>query len=362
MPGPDRKRRSFVAGMIAAGLFPKPTWAEAGSPSYLSAGRRQDGRYVLCGLDESGQISFELDLPARGHAAAAHPDKPLAVAFARRPGTYALVIDCRTGQAIARLRARTGRHFYGHGTFSKDGDLLFTTENDFSAARGVVGIWDAAQGFRRIGEFASGGTGPHDIRLLPDGRTLAIANGGIETHPDTGRTKLNIATMRPNLSYADLGGTLLETVELGAEFRKNSIRHLAVARDGTVGFAMQWQGDLGARPPLLGLSQRGARPDLLCAPDDQADQMAGYAGSIAISGGADLVAITSPRGGACQVFDRGSRALADEVRLDDVCGVAPAHQGFRLTNGLGQIWDLPHQGATLQARHPLQWDNHLVRI
>ncbi|MGT2465595.1 DUF1513 domain-containing protein [Mesorhizobium atlanticum] len=33
--------------------------------------------------------------------------------------------------------------------------------------------------------------GPHELLLLGDGRTLAIANGGIETHPDIwqGRTQ-----------------------------------------------------------------------------------------------------------------------------------------------------------------------------
>ena len=47
--------------------------------------------------------------------------------------------------------------------------------------------------FARVGEFPTHGVGPHELLLLGDGRTLAVANGGIETHPDFGRAKLNIA-------------------------------------------------------------------------------------------------------------------------------------------------------------------------
>lgn len=76
-------RRSFIAGMLAAGLAPKPTWADAGSPAFLSAGLKPDGTFVLCGMNTEGQITFELPMLARGHAAAAHPTLAEAVAFAR---------------------------------------------------------------------------------------------------------------------------------------------------------------------------------------------------------------------------------------------------------------------------------------
>ena len=91
-----------------------------------------------------------------------------------------------------------GRHFFGHGVFSPDGALLYATENDFENAAGMIGIYDARANFERIGEFPTHGVGPHELLLLDDGRTIAIANGGIETHPDFGRAKLNIPTMKPS--------------------------------------------------------------------------------------------------------------------------------------------------------------------
>ncbi|MEL6318445.1 MAG: DUF1513 domain-containing protein, partial [Pseudomonadota bacterium] len=201
-----RSRRAFLSGGLAAAAAaaaPSLSWADAGGPRYLAAARRADGAFALCGLSHTGDIVFEIDLPARGHAAAAHPSRPLAVAFARRPGRYALVIDCARARLLARLEAPAGRHFYGHGAFDRDGDRLFTTENAYEPGVGRVGVWDATGGFARMGEWASGGVGPHDALFDPASNQLVVANGGVQTHPDSGRSKLNLPTMRSNLARLD---------------------------------------------------------------------------------------------------------------------------------------------------------------
>ncbi|SLN42863.1 hypothetical protein PSA7680_02133 [Pseudoruegeria aquimaris] len=293
-------RRSFLAGLLAAGALPRRTWAQAGGAAFLSAARAPDGHHLLCGLTPRGEIAFSLPLPDRGHAAAAHPHLAQAIAFARRPGTYAIVLDCISGKQLARLEAPGGRHFYGHGTFSMDGTTLFTTENDYDGGRGVIGVWNAENGYRRLGEFDSGGTGPHDIQRLPDGKTLVVANGGIETHPDTGRLKLNIPTMRPNLTYLSPEGRLLEKIELGPAHQKNSIRHLAVDATGTVAFAMQWQGADSPELPLLGLHDRSGN-QLRFAAAASIPRMKGYLGSVATTPDGGTLATTSPRGSRLQV-------------------------------------------------------------
>lgn len=355
-------RRAFLTGMLAAGLLPKPTWAEVGSPAFLTAGMKPSGDFVLCGLSDRGRITFELPLPARGHAAAAHPTLAEAVAFARRPGTFAIVIDCITGREKARLHAPVGRHFYGHGAFSADGDLLFTTENDFEAARGVVGVWDTRNAYRRMGEFSSGGVGPHDIKLLPDKRTLVIANGGIETHPETGRAKLNIPAMRPALSYLSLEGRLEDKVALEQSLHKNSIRHLAVDKNGTVAFAMQWQGDLVEHPPLLGMHRKGSAVVLLETTKQKNKRMAGYAGSVAFSLAMDRIVVTSPRGGVAQVFNVHTRNLIDQAEIEDVCGVAASAASFVLTSGLGYIVSNAMTRDQIKRKISIFWDNHLIAV
>jgi uncharacterized protein len=356
MPG----RRSFLTGLMATGLAPMATWADAGAPTHLAACREIDGRFALCGLSSGGEIVFSLPLPGRGHAAAAHPARPEAVALARRPGTFALVLDCIHGRVLAELESPEGRHFYGHGAFSADGRLLFTPENDYEAARGRIGIWDAADGYRRIGEIGSGGTGPHDVMRLPGRDVLVVANGGIETHPDSGRAKLNLAVMRPNLSYVAYDGTVLETVEPPEAEHLNSIRHLAVRSDGLVAFAMQWQGPEDTAPPLLGLHRPGAASRSLAAPGPAHAILRGYAGSVAFSGDGTEVAITGPKGGAALVFHSDTGALARLVHSPDICGASAAGDGLLFTTGTGRALVGSETGPTVSS--PVAWDNHLVKI
>ncbi|MDF0603332.1 DUF1513 domain-containing protein [Psychromarinibacter sp. C21-152] len=357
-------RRGFLAGLLSTGLAPALGWADAGDPAYLAAARQPDGSYHLYGLTARGAAIFHLPLPGRGHAAAAHPQRPEAVAFARRPGTFAIVLDCATGETRARLEAPEGRHFYGHGAFSADGTVLLTPENDFETARGVIGLWDAAHGYARLGEIASGGTGPHEIRRLPGTDIFAVANGGIETHPASGRAKLNIPFMQPNLSYVTLDGTELDRVELPHDMHRNSIRHLSVRDDGRVAFAMQWQGDTRDSPPLAALHRRGDDPVLAVAEADAHRRMQGYAGSIAFSADGARIAITSPRGGLIQVFDAEDGRWLHQIESRDVCGVNAGASGFVYTSGTGRVGGGTEgvEGGAWTADHAVAWDNHLVRI
>ena len=353
-------RRRFLGGLLAAGLAPAPSWADAGSPAYLAAAGKPDGSYALCGISAALDIVFEIPLPVRGHAAAGHPTRPEAVAFARRPGTVAMVIDCVKGAPKATLRAPEGRHFYGHGAFSADGAWLFTTENDFNAGRGVIGVWDVAAGYRRVNEFDSGGVGPHDIKRMPASDVLVIANGGIDTHPESGRTKLNIPTMQPNLSYVE-DGRVTETVSLPADLHKNSIRHLDVTSSGDVAFGMQWQGGASATS-LVGLHKRGQAMVLLDTPDDDLRRLDGYIGSIAFSKDGRSIAATSPRGGVLHLYDARNTCLKDSVDLEDVCGVAPHSDGFTVTSGTGLLCGLRGQNLQSRSRAKHAWDNHLVLL
>lgn len=351
-------RRHFLAGLAALAL-PCPTWADVGSPAFLAAAKAGDD-YRLIGLAATGEAVFSLPLPARGHAATAHPQRPLAVAFARRPGTYALVIDCARGEVAARLTPPEGRQFNGHGAFSADGALLYTSEVVAEGSAGRIGLWDSRD-FRRIGEWDSGGIGPHDIRLWDQG--LIVANGGIETDPSD-RTKLNLDRMQPNLARLDHAGRLAEVVELPGEYRQNSIRHLAIGAD-LIAFAMQWEGDPAEAVPLLGLWRPGSAPVLCHAPEVEAPRMKGYAGSIALSGGE--IALTSSKGGVAMLFSAGKgdtgAFLATHARADASGVAALAGGGFVLSDGGGGLSRLTRDGLSpLRREDRLAWDNHLIAL
>ena len=159
-----RGGRSCAArrGSASLGLVPAIGWAAAGAPDYLAAAGLPDGGYCLLGLTAAGGECFRLPLPDRGHAAAAHPERPEAVAFARRPGTFALVIDCAEGREVARLHSPEGRHFFGHGAFTPDGGAaLHHRERDRRGHRAA----------RHLGRDATATGGSARCRPAAPGRT-----------------------------------------------------------------------------------------------------------------------------------------------------------------------------------------------
>ncbi|WP_435257989.1 DUF1513 domain-containing protein [Thioclava sp. FR2] len=347
-------RRAFLAGFGATALMAGPTWADVGNPVFVAAGKTQAG-YVLHGLDAGAKTVFSLPLPDRGHAAAVHPLRPQAVAFARRPGIFGLVFDCLTGDVLSTLTPPAGRQFNGHGAFSPDGQLLLTSEVVAEGSAGKIGLWDTRD-YRRLGEWNSGGIGPHDIKLDPAGG-LIIANGGIETDPSD-RTKLNVEDMKPNLTRLSPDGQILDQAELPRELNKNSIRHLALIGE-TIAFAMQWEGDIAEPVPLLGLWVPGTKPRLCPAADHEMLTMKGYAGSIAAH--ANRIAVTSSKGGAVMLFDISGEPITT-FRRADLAGVAPNRTGFVASDGNGALWQVTDDGLTLIRKDVPMWDNHLVAI
>ncbi|KAB7615190.1 DUF1513 domain-containing protein [Amylibacter sp. SFDW26] len=352
-------RRTFLAGLLAASTTPKLTWADAGSPSYLAAAKLHDGTFSLFGLSNEGQDIFQIPLPARGHAAAVHPIRPEAVAFARRPGRFALVINCATGQLIQKLDAPSERHFYGHGAFINNGEILCTSENNIETGKGVVGLWARSENYRRIGEFYSGGIGPHELKTMPDDQTIVIANGGIRTHPDSGREKLNLETMCPNLSIINFNGSIIENLELDKELRHNSIRHLDVSTDGKVAFGMQWEGDETEIVPLLGVMNDSREIELLSAPIEYQVALKSYIGSVAIS--ARNIGITAPRGGKVHIYSNFSK-FQKSVSRSDISGISANQTGFLTTDGNGRISQLYRDVLKPIRATQRLWDNHLVKV
>lgn len=350
-------RRSVLQGIAAAALLPTRGWAAVGSPKWLAAGKKPDGSHALHGISAQGEITFAVPLPGRGHAAAAHPQRAEAVGFARRPGTFGLVLDCQSGTVLHRLSPPEGRQFNGHGAFSLDGTVLYTSEVVAEGSAGRIGLWDARDGYKRLGEWETHGIGPHELRLMPDGG-IVVANGGIQTDPED-RTPLNLDRMHPNLTILDAQGELVSRRELPAELAQNSIRHLALLGED-IAFAMQWQGDPAEAAPLLGLAQ-GNEALISCAlPEAEAFSMRGYAGSIAANG--DMIAMTSPRGGVAMLFDAKGSHLTTLHRAD-LCGAAAGPDGgFVLTDGSGAIWLADPDGLRLHHHHRVAWDNHLISL
>ncbi|WP_343562718.1 DUF1513 domain-containing protein [Kiloniella sp. b19] len=383
--GPALDRRELLtalglcplASLAGASLLTRPAAAQTWNQRFLSSALRSDGMNAAVLYDLQEGVLFETILPDRAHGPALSPDGSIVVMAARRPGRWAEVIDMGTGQTITRLSSPAKRHFYGHAVFSRDGRHVFTTENHYEKAIGIIGIWETSN-WQRIGEWNSGGIGPHELVLSPDGTTLVVGNGGIQTHPDTGREKLNLETMRPNLSYVSVQqGQVLQRAEPPAKWFQCSLRHLDVTQDedGTLLTIVgaQYEGPEQTVAPLIALHRFGESLSFAPVAPELLQRLNHYCGSVRFTQNAESFAITSPRGGTV-VFGSVFEALdnPDELELEsfaanDICGLGARNNSILLTTGTGDIlsedMELGFDPYRLEkTRTRLQWDNHLLWV
>ncbi|MGV3551327.1 DUF1513 domain-containing protein [Rhizobium sp.] len=351
-------RRSFLkaAGIgFAATLAPRGAEALARTDAIFAAAYMAKGdTYGVALLTEAGAEISRIPLPDRGHDVTHDTNSTHAVAFARRPGTFALVFDTATGKPVKLIESAEDRHFFGHGVFSPDGKLLYVAENDFDNYAGMIGLYDVRSGYSKIGEFPAHGMDTHDIQLMEGGRYLAIANGGIKQHPDMGRAKLNIDNMEPSLVIVELSdGRLVEKHAMPDDIRQLSTRHMDLDAKGRIWFGCQFEGARNRHPQLLGSFRRGEDVRFLAMPEPVLVGFDNYVGSVTVNRDAGLVAVSSPKGGQWAAFDVESGKLAYQEKIAGVCGLAVEQPSFVRSTETGEF------GA---AKSSVAWDNHITRL
>ncbi|MAY01946.1 MAG: twin-arginine translocation pathway signal [Gammaproteobacteria bacterium] len=377
MPATNLHRRSFLALAIVAATQPTAVFSQGQDrPVFLSAASDSDSQHWVKAFsinDNQLEMLYSHRLPERAHAVALHPNQQSFVTLARRPGTFMLIGDVQSGEVLQEVDAVPDRHFYGHGVFSADGEYFYTTENaydDTHGDNGRIGVWrynNTSGTMQRVDEFYSYGVGPHELLLMPDQDTLVIANGGIRTHPDSERDKLNIDIMRPNLVYIDRHrGSLLEIHSLPAEYHQASIRHIDVNASAQVAIAMQFEGEPFMRVPLLATHRRGEAIRTLMAPEQVQSRLQQYVGSIRFDHSGRFFVASCPRANLLTFWDAENGEFISQLRARDACGVCAYADGFVFSTGTGRIayYDLLNDqlediGEEQQLRG-LFWDNHLV--
>ncbi|CTQ56820.1 hypothetical protein LP7551_05383 [Roseibium album] len=372
-------RRDFLAalgGLAVGQAFTVSTLAESlltktdgdASPLFASAYQLANGDYGIGIVDDLGQMLARISLPGRGHGVAVSPDRTRLVAFARRPGTFAVVIRPFENRSPEVVASETGRHFFGHGCFSADSRLLYAVENDFAASRGVIGIYDlSGHEITRIGEFDAQGIGPHEALLSSDGRTLVVANGGIETHPDKGREKLNLDTMEPSVVFLDVAtGGLRTSHALDPSLHQLSLRHMALDAKGRAWVGGQFEGPEDETPPLVAVFSQDDAPKLLATPNRILSNLKNYIGSVTANVTGDVIATSAPRGGQVLFWNVSDGRFLGSQAIVDGCGVAPIDlDSFLVSDGNGALSFVkdPTLPAEILARPPgISWDNHMAAL
>ena len=361
-------RRQLLLGccgsVLAAGA---PVQAMPLATFYGAARCAPDGSYSAAIFTADGQDVRAVALPERGHDITVCPVTRRCVVFARRPGNFAIAFSANRDEPPLAFTTPPDRHFYGHGIFSRDGRLLYATENDFEGARGMIGIYDVTARFKRIGEIPSHGLGPHDLAFLRRQPVLVIANGGLREHPDFGggRRVLNPGAIDTSLAYVDVNtGDLLEHHVLGKP-GVLSLRHLDVGSDDTVVVGAQIEGAADREAALVFTHRRQKTLTAVLLPGELKGRLAGYVSSVAVDASGEVAAITSSRGNLTAMIEIGSGRLVRTVSCADISGVSatPEPRTFLTTSGEGAVlavstYDGPAQAVTT----PWLWDNHAVII
>ncbi|WP_051278857.1 DUF1513 domain-containing protein [Chitinilyticum aquatile] len=348
-------RRRFLLSMSALAL-PLPALAATGNdtslPRLLTAS--WDEAEPLAGLVDGKRIA----LPGRGHGIVPVPGTTEAFIVSRRLGRWLARVDWRQGQLLQRIDAEFDRHFFGHAILSPDGKTLLTTENNDETSQGMIGRYDART-LQRIDELPTFGIGPHELLWLEPGKILAVANGGILTLPETGRTKLNRGQMLPSLVLLEWpSGKLLSEHVL--DDKALSIRHLARCRDGTLGIALQAEYPEAAahrNAPLLATLRDG-----VFRLAEQPEALMGYGASIAAAG--DEFLVSAMRGNRLARW-RSNGTPLPALAVPRPAGIASDGRQAWISSEAGGLYGYTPETAALFELSGLparRWDNHLVLL
>lgn len=289
MLGSRRKFLLYSSVFALNMVLPRPAVSaiNANKARLLAAWQLPGGVYqagVLNTVVYGGELAFTVamavDLPTRPHGLM-HLQGDEYLIVARRPGDWFLRLNIRSGENL-RVWQDDARHLNGHSALH--GDLLYTTETDLLSGTGALGV-RSHHTFELLEVWPTKGKDPHQVLFMPKGSLgidepfLLVANGGIPTHADMGRTRLNQLPMDSSLvALHPCTGKLLNQWALSDS--RLSMRHMALhAGSGVVGIAMQAHHGTAAlqnaAPVLALLDKQGLRVV------GESAGVKGYAGDIA---------------------------------------------------------------------------------
>jgi len=319
------RRRTLLA---AVGLA--PCAALAAAPPLRVAAAWSDASGELIGVLHAApagwRVAASTVAPTRAHGLVVEPGGSV-LAVARRPGDWLLRFDAQTGRVLREHWIEPDRCFTGHAALDAAAGRLYTGQTELGSGAGVVGVRDANT-LARLDEWPTHGIDPHELLLAAPGE-LFVANGGVPTQAETGRTKRDLDRMDSSLvRLSTRDGRLVGQWRL--DDRRLSLRHLA-RRGVGIGVALQAEHDdaaLRRAAPVLALFD--GRSLRVCA---SGDSLAGYGGDIAAGDGG--WSVSAPRAGAIGRWSPACEWIG-AISLDEACALAE-HRGGCIAGGRAAV-------------------------
>ncbi len=316
-------------------------------------GRHWVGRLALRPETNRWQADNSLELPTRAHGLMAQADGSVVVC-ARRPGEWLLRWWPDHPRAPQWYWMNADRRFTGHVVApSGDTRVIFSVEADQADGQGWLVRRDAVR-LTEQARWPTHGIDPHQALWDTDGSVL-VANGGVPTLPETGRTRRDMQRMDSSLVRLDgRDGTLRAQWRLADP--RLSLRHMARHASGVVGISLQAEHDEAetrrTAPLLAVLSAQG----LHLASQPQA--LAGYGGDIIATPGG--FAVGAPRAGGIACWSLAGE-WAGWHALEEGCSLTAAADTW-WAGGRRHVLHTRSDGTTHTTALPaeVRLDNHWI--
>jgi hypothetical protein len=221
------------------------------------------------------------------------------------------------------------RWFYGHGAFSPDGKLLYTTETVNGIGTGVIGMRDATT-LDYLGEFPTYGENPHDCHLIEGGRILLVTNGG---------GALGTA-QRPSVTYVEVASRrLLEKLELDSD--RFNTGHVSVdGSDGLVVVSAPRKGLTDRETGAVHLRRARDKLRTMDDPPQVAARMLGEALSVEVHPPTGIAAVTHPVGNMVTFWTVAGQKLLKVLELPRARGLTLTRDGRNFVVSYGESAEL----------------------
>ena len=308
----------------------------------------------------NGRVDTEsaIEEPTRAHDLCIEADGAVLV-VARRPGEW--LLRWRPGHASRRATAQwhwseSAFRFNGHVLQMTDGKTLLTTETDIETGAGYLVRRDQAS-LAATARWPTMGLNPHDLQFA--GGQVLVANGGLRSEAETGRTRHELYRMDSSIVALDPVSGAAQCQWRLADPRL-SLRHMAVQPGGMVAVAMQAQHDdpveRGQAPVLALLDMRRSILREIATATD----LGGYAGDVAATIQGWIV--SCPKTNQVLYFSTQGKA-AGQQGLANACAIASTASGLAAwATGRAAIAQLRVDSNTVLARPGIQFDNHACSL
>jgi uncharacterized protein len=359
---------SVLSGSSIAQAQPFGFGGRANNGIFLGGGRYQEAvqapaKFVVCQVTllSDGRLDIQnIATTFFPHGFAVDPtNKARLIAF-EKIGFGACEVNLKALSVERKVNVVNDRLFYGHGVFSKDGGLLFSTETVLSSGQGVIAVRDGKT-LAYLGDFPTYGSHPHDCNMSANGKVLIVTNGGDE------RT----GTRKPNLSYIDIGSQrLLEQLPIADESFNTG--HVETVNSGATVVISAPRRGLG--PESLGAIHMRTKDGVLKRAGvntELAERLTGEALSCVIIPERDLFVVTHPTPGLLTFWRLSTLESVKVLPFSRVRGVAITNDRAELAvaygthagigrvkiDGLVPVEGLPNTQTLISGSHLLNWSS-----